>query len=457
MTNLIEYLKDKHITIIGFGKEGKSTFKLIKSLLPNNPDPIVLDSNKDLVYDSLLENVNKSWIGDSWLSNIPKTDIFFKSPGVVLPQEIVQEFPTSEITSQTEVFLRFFHERIIGITGTKGKSTCSSLCHHILTNMGKQSILAGNIGRPVFELLSSELPEWIVLELSSHQLENCKYSPHIAALLNIFEEHLDHYISFDAYALAKCNIFSHQQLVDYAVIGNQALTIVEQIGIAKPLSTILQVDGALVGQIEPSDNLIQSHLPDGQVITIDTNQWKLQGGHNIYNLIVCLQIASLCGIKWGDGLKAAYSFKGLAHRLEYVGEYHKIKFYNDSIATIPEAAIAAVKALKVVNTLILGGLNRGINYAELIDFLPVSGVQNIILLGEVGIHIQKMAATKLHGNQQMYLVNNMKEAVEIAFKHTQNGKVCLLSPAAASYDQFRNFEERGRKFVEEVTLYQPFS
>lgn len=442
---LINFLSDKRITIIGFGKEGRSALNFLRKNLPNNPKPAILDMNQDIQNDELLNGLSKQWIGSNWLENIPPTDLYIKSPGVKLPPLSDIGINKNSITSQTELFLRFFGKKTIGITGTKGKSTVSSLIYHILDACGVPASLAGNIGKPVLDIISNEMPEWVVLELSSHQLENCQFSPHIAVLLNIYQEHLDHYDSFESYIKAKLNVLLHQRHSDIAIASKQVIDLTGNI------SQDIVSNYLIYDYDQPKFNANNSiELPNGSKLDFCEKKWTLAGEHNLINLVFALQVAELCGIPANKALDAAYSFKGLAHRLEFVGEFQEILFYNDSIATIPEASICAVKSLKNVDTLILGGFDRGIDYSKMADFLPKSGVSNIILMGDVGKVIKKLIGKSLKGDQFIYCAENLQLAIEFAYKNTKKGSICLLSPAAASYDKFKNFEERGKVFTELV-------
>jgi UDP-N-acetylmuramoylalanine--D-glutamate ligase len=252
--------------------------------------------------------------------------------------------------------------------------------------------------------------------MSSHQLEHVQYSPHISTLLNIYEEHLDHYNSYEEYQLAKVNIFRWQGENDYFVY-------------------------------DFSNNMILNYANSySKAKKIDCNiNWSeagnLIGEHNLYDVRVAVSIARILNIDENLIIKAIKGFKSLPHRLECVGKFDDVIYYNDSISTIPEATIMAVKSLKIVDTLIIGGMDRGIDYSGLIEFLEKSNVKNIICAFETGEKIYKLLT-----REGKYLVDSLEDAVRLAKQITEKEKICLLSPAAASYGYFKNFEERGNQF-----------
>ena len=413
MTDIISDIKDfldgKSILILGFGREGKSTYNFIKKYV-NYLRLAVADKNK-------IECEETIYFGDDYLSRITEYDIIIKSPGIPffdIPEDIL-------ITSQTELMLMANRKNIIGITGTKGKSTTSSLIYCMLKEAGKDVKLVGNIGVPIFDCLDEIGDETLVVcEMSSHQLEHIKYSPHIAVLLNIYEEHLDHYSSYEDYQLAKVNIFKYQKDDDVIIYSNENELVckyVSKYASGKKYSF-------------PYDYETES---------------KLIGIHNKKNIMAARLVAHTCGVDESNIKKCVKEFNGLPHRLEFVGEFDGVKYYNDSISTIPEATIMAMQSLDDVNTVIIGGLDRGIHYENLIEFLENSNVKNVILMYDTGLRIYN----SLTRNGVEY-VETLEEAVRLAKRVTEKGKVCLLSPAAASYGFFKNFEERGKAFCDFV-------
>jgi UDP-N-acetylmuramoylalanine--D-glutamate ligase len=390
-------------------------------------------------------------IGEHYLDAIQDYDIVLKSPGVSL-KNMTSQLDKSKISSQTDLFLQGFSSQSVGVTGTKGKSTSTTFLYHVLCAFGREAVIAGNMGIPFFDVVEDITPETtIILELSSHQLEFIHKSPHIAILLNLFEEHLDHYVDFSAYRQAKFNIARYQSSGDYFIYNGTDGLIAEMLNTNGINS--FPVEFSLGGGLSTT-----SYVKDGyfylfergrekQVCKI-TDDFPLKGEHNILNTTVVIAALNCLGELPVNVERAIYSFKGLPHRLELIGELGGIRYYNDSISTIPQASIAAIEALKDVNTIILGGFDRGIDYRLLIDFLVSSDVEHIIFTGDAGRRMMELSGELK--NKQLFFRDTYSEIVSLAKTCTRKGSICLLSPAAASYDSFRNFEHRGDVFRELV-------
>ena len=358
---------------------------------------------------------------------------------------------TERITSQTDLFLQACHKQVVGVTGTKGKSTTSSLIHHILKSAGRKTFLAGNIGVPFFNIVEQlDDQTTVVAELSAHQLEFIHRSPDYAVLLNIFQEHLDHFNSFNNYQIAKLNITRYQDDRQFLVYNGDDEHIP---GLIKSYG--LNRDRCIFGS-EPQDGpyaccregvihfAISGHLEDEYDLT---HYHNLPGTHNYYNIMAAIAVCRKLNLTHDQIMHGLNTFHGLPNRIEYIGQYQGIAFYNDSISTIPEATVAAVRALRRVDTLILGGYDRGIEYGLLLKFFKEEPMANIAFTGPAGQRILnewKNSDTPLPEN--FILENDFRKIVQFAFEKTEPGKIALLSPAAASYDQFKNFEERGRVF-----------
>ena len=360
----------------------------------------------------------------------------FKSPGVVLPK------PFSEykalITSQAEYFLKVYGSQTIGITGTKGKSTTTTLIYHELKENGFDTLLVGNIGIPAFHLID-EIKEntKIVFELSCHQLEYGKYSPHIGVYLNVFPEHLDHYGSFEKYRASKENIYKNQSEKDQLYCGTG---VIPKEGEAKSAVTVIY-------DFNRVENDFISHK--SYTTGINEDEISLKGFHNFFDIAVAFAVCTDLGISVEGFNKALKTYKTLPHRLEFVGNIDGVKYYDDSISTIPETAIEAMNTIKDTDTIIIGGMDRGIDYEPLIKYLETSSVPNIILMETTGARIKeevKMGYMELNNSERLHIVDNLAEAVKLAKKLTGKGKSCVMSPAAASYGIFKNFEERGEVF-----------
>jgi UDP-N-acetylmuramoylalanine--D-glutamate ligase len=446
--------------LLGFGREGRSTYSLIRKLFPNKTIAVI-DENDNVRNDVIFKNdPNLIFItGIDCMLQIDSFDFAVKSPGIP-SNSLPNELKRVQITSQTDIFLQFYGKQVIGITGTKGKSTTSSLIFHILKKAGRKTLFVGNIGIPPFDCIDEITPESvIVMELSSHQLEYVTHSPHIAILLNIFQEHLDHYNSYKEYQLAKLNIAKYQDKDDYFIYNSDNETL-KQIIQENPLSEQqllpFSLDQETHVAISLTDNWIEMKTGIKNIKLYDiSNGQPLQGHHNFYNIMAAATACYYRGVSPEIISSGIRSFKGLEHRIEPVGEFSGIQWYNDSIATIPEATIEAVKTLQIVDTLILGGFDRGIDYHVLYTYLNSSEISNIIFIGEAGNRM--MNELQIYGINKLnlYKVADYKQVVALASEITAKGKICLLSPAAASYDMFRNFEERGNVYKKNVRELSP--
>ena len=438
INDLVKYLKGKKIIILGFGREGKSTYKFIRKYLKEQTIYIA-DQKED---DDFLENdKNAVYIsGKAYLKNLEEYDLIIKTPGISFVGIDTSKY-IHKIKSQLELLLEFFNVFTIGVTGTKGKSTTSSLIYTILKEQNVKTMLLGNIGTPAFDYIDKIDKETVlVLEMSSHQLEYMELCPNIAILLNIYPEHLDHYASFEKYAQAKCNIFKNQKEADYFIynLDNEVL----QKFVESPKAKTYGVSLKESGDICIKNNYV--YFKEKPIYNIKSPR-KLIGEYNLNNIMFALGVSRILKLDLDKTIKTIENFEPLHHRLEFVGKYNDISYYDNSIGTIPMATMEAVKVLKNVDTLIIGGMDRGLDYTEFIEFLNKSNITNVICMPKTGHDI----ARKLK-KEKVYIVETMEEAVKIAKKVTSKGKSCLLSPAAASYGFFKNFEEKGNIYQELV-------
>ena len=418
---ILQQLRSKRILLAGYGREGRSSHAFLQHYLPEQA--VVVAENDDAIRRALQEQ-SFDWI--------------VKSPGI--PMRLFDGLCARQcITSQTDLFLSAFAPQTLGVTATKGKSTTTALLTHILHCAGRKVVMAGNMGIPLLDILPQIEPDTlIVAELSCHQLESIHRAPHIALLLNLFEEHLDHYKDYRDYQNAKLQIFLRQQPDDVAIYcaDNALLS-----------SRIEELHNAIPSQQIPY------HTPTHPI-------WEqtspLLGSHNLSNAEAVRLALSTMEVGEEQFAFALSSFHGLEHRLECVGTFADITFYNDSISTIPAASMAAVEALKHVDTLILGGFDRGIDYGDLVRYLnhPESlgaRIRNLALVGQSGQRIFQQLGPQ--PQREVLLENDYRIIVDWCFQHTAPGSICLLSPAAASYDAFKNFEHRGNYFKQLVTQH----
>lgn len=438
---LKKYIENKKVLILGFGREGKSTYK---RLCEAGGFSSVTIADKNPVNDPLPNSVNLI-TGNSYQNSLNDYDIVFKSPGVVL--NCPYDSCKCKITSQTEVFLEKYAYCTIGITGTKGKSTTTTLIHHILSENSVDCVLTGNIGIPCFDVIEKINHDTkVVFELSCHQLENIHFSPSTAVFLNLFEEHLDHYGTFEKYAEAKRNIYRFQKSGDKLFCNTDV----------KPKNTECLSEIITVSQKNRmADIFVPSGIIsyNGETIPLPLDKIRLAGNHNCYNIAVAYAVCRQAGLSDEQIINSVCTYSPLPHRLEYIGTEGGVKYYDDSISTICAAAIQAVVSLKDVDTLIVGGMDRGIDYTELIEFLSDCTVSNIILMSDSGKRIYEEIRGGYNDSaflDKLHTVDKLENAVETAKRVTEKGKSCVLSPAAASYNDFKNFEERGDKFKQLV-------
>lgn len=423
---IIEFLKDKSVLILGFGREGKSTYNYIRRYLPEK---------KLTVADGKEQNIDDENVavvcGENYLDCLGGFDVVIKSPGISFAEVEIPE--NTFVTCQTDLFLKYAPCKKVGVTGTKGKTTTSTLIYKMLRAGNADCVLMGNMGLPVLDYIDEMTGDkTAVIELSSHQLEFTHSSPQVAVITNIYEEHLEHYRGgMSGYVNAKLNIVRYQGKDDTFIYnGSQGVD-------------------RFINPEEIKSRKIAVSEEDKLPFTLDNP--RLKGRHNRHDVLYALAAARLFNVSDQHAAEAAADFEGIEHRMEPVGEYRGISFYNDCIATVPRAVMCSVEALSP-QTLIIGGLDRGIDYTDFAADLENSGVEVIIGTKTTGHKIIDMmlsAGTK----KQLVKAENLEEAVKTAYEKTQKGRVCVLSPAASSYNEYKNFEEKGRRFKELVRKY----
>jgi len=443
----------KRIAILGFGREGKA---LLLWLIKRYPSQrfCVADSGSIDTKEFDFQTKMVEWrTGPDYLSGLEIFDLIIKTPGI--PMRALNHIKRERITSQTELFLNIFGKQIIGITGTKGKSTTTSLIFHILGRYNYNTLLTGNIGIPpfsIFEHITSDSP--IVMELSSHQLELVNHSPHISVFLNVFEEHLDHYESYADYQQAKYRIARFQEQNDFFIYNRDDDRIRSLIskdpfpGNGIPFGSESEKDGVSI--IDRS--IVYKKNGVAVVLVKDVNQSPLKGRHNRFNLMAAVAACYLWGVPVETIESSINDFKALEHRLEPLGTIGGIEFYNDSISTVPEATLAAVESLGKVHTLLLGGFDRGIDYRKLL-ILKEETVHQLLFTGGAGQRMMTLFEEGARFQGKMSFFEDFAQMVSYACKNTPKGAICLLSPAAASYGQFTNFEHRGQEFRNLIMNY----
>ncbi len=387
---ITEMLQDKRVLLWGYGLEGKSTEKFIHKYCKVRELAVFQGRREEIDEDAY--------------------DFIIKSPG------IVAEDLSDKYTSMTELFLTEFRDQVIGITGTKGKSTTSSLMYAVLSKCtDRPALLVGNIGLPALDYYGEITDDTIIVfEMSCHQLAHAKISPHVALFLNLYEEHLDYYGTMDKYFHAKANITKNQEPGDYFFVGNNVPPI--ETAAAR---TVISYDDPL-------------HF--------DMN---LKGDHNQFNARFVYAVSTqLYGCDPDRVREAIAEFNGLRHRMQFAGNIGGVDYYDDSISTIPEAALAAIRSIPNAGTVLLGGMDRNIDYGILTAFIREHPQYSYILMYKSGARIYREVADLPYCRY----CEDLQGAVKLAREITPAGKACILSPAAASYGYFKNFEERGDVF-----------
>lgn len=432
---IIQQLSNKYIAILGFGMEGQSTYSFLRKYLKN--EKIAILDQKEIIDEVFNNDNNIEFVfGPNYLDNLEKYDVIIKAPGVSLINQDISNYK-DKITSQLDLLLKYYKDQIIGITGTKGKSTTTTLIYQILKNQGKDAYLLGNIGKAIFDDIESFTSESIlVIEMSALQLEFSTISPHIAIITNLYQDHLDHAGTVKHYHENKLNIFKYQEKDDIGIYAGDNEYLKEYIN-DEYKSKLYTVSLTSNSDIYIKDNYV--YFNDKKLYDINSSR-TLKGDYNLENIMFVLFISELYNLDINKTTDIINNFKTLPHRLENIGTYNDITYYDDAISTIPEATISAVKALKKVDTLIIGGMDRGVDNSKLIEYLNNSDITNIICMPTTGYQI----ADNL--KRDSYKVNTLKEAVQIAKEETKKDYICLMSPGASSYEFYKNYIEKGNEY-----------
>jgi len=380
------FLGIENICILGYGKEGKVTEAYLKKFHPKL-DIGILDQAHDKNY----------------LKGQGEFDLAVKTPG------ISKDKVTIPYVTATNLFFSKISNLTIGVTGSKGKSTTASLIYQMLKADNQKVRLLGNIGNPMLKVLNGKInpKEIFVIELSSYMLDDIEHSPNIAVLLNLFPEHMDYHGGVDAYYASKNRIFKYQKFGDVSI-----------------------------------------KFPFNEKIPVKDSEVSLIGAHNKKNIKAAISVARLLGISTASISNAIKGFKPLSHRLEVIGEFNQIRFIDDAISTTPESTIEAMKSIKNIKTIFLGGEDRGYDFKELEKQIRKAKIENIVLFPETGRRMLSSAK-----GLNVLKTKSMSEAVKFAYRFTPKGSVCLLSTASPSYSIWKDFEEKGDLFQKFVKKY----
>ena len=434
--NVAKALMGKKIAVIGGGVEGLSSAKYLK----NKGSKVTVLDQKD---------------GSDYLKNLKSYDLIIRSPGVKL-SDLEQYVSKDKITSQTKLFMDLCPCKVIGVTGTKGKGTTSSLIFEMLRKQDFDAYLGGNIGVSPFEFLDKlNTQSIVVLEMSSFQLEDITKSPHIGVILMIVPEHLgkdsvgtqNYHETMEDYILAKRNILKYQTQNDFAIVNRDYPASNESDihtqGKIYYISREMEViDGCFAGS-----GKIVLRTGGNSIPVVSTKDLILPGKHNYENVCAASLASYLAGVSVENISQVLKSFKGLEHRLELVTTIKGVKYYDDSFSTTPETAIAAILSFKNPEILILGGSSKNSNFEELGRVIrDAKNIKAIIGIGKEWEKIKPLIKKPKHPIMIIQGAKSMSQIVHAAARIAVSGDVVLLSPACASFDMFKNYKDRGDQF-----------
>lgn len=426
---LLYYRDMSQVAILGWGVD---TQDIVPWLLAQNHKVTVFDRSIQIDKDEW-ENQLEWKLGQEDFGDLSHFDLIIRSPGVYrYKKEIVEaEKKGAKVTSKTKIFFDLCPAKIIGVTGTKGKGTTSTLIYEILKADGKDVYLGGNIGNNIFDFLGQlNSNSWVVLELSSFQLIDLHKSPHIAVVLMTTSEHLDWHKNTAEYLDAKASLVKYQTSSDWTVAN-------------KDYESTREI--ANQGQ--------------GKKVWVSRNDWRgptrLRGEHNLENIAAAAAVAKMVGVSDGIIKKVVIGFKGLTHRLEEVATVDGVTYYDDSFSTTPETTIAAIKAFSEPLILIAGGSEKGSDFTQLGQTIAqAKNLKAVVLIGLMAKRI-KEAIVKARGKTKLLDgAKNMSQIIDQARSEAEAGDIVLLSPAAASFDMFKNYKDRGDQFKDQVTALQ---
>lgn len=445
----------KRVGILGYGIEGIATDEY---LTRHGVNAVIYDRlERDEFFKKHQEVMpsRKSFLGESYLEHLSEADIIFKAPGIPISRPEIQAAIEGGVTftSQLEYFFDHCPALIIGVTGTKGKGTTSTIIANILSESGKEVFLGGNIGLAAISFLDQVKKDSIVvLELSSFQLQVLEKSPHIAVVLNVTQDHLDYHKTVDEYRKAKENIVKYQSPCDVAIINNDYKSL-------DSFKKTTKAECLFVSRKEPTngcyvdknDNIILV-TGVGPIMIAKANELLLRGRHNLENVTSAILAGYKAGAQIESIRRVVKNFRGLEHRLERVGESGGVTYYNDSFSTTPETVIAAIESFTEPIILIMGGSSKNSDYRKLGRVICRSKVKDVIIIGDTTKTISD-AIGDYFGGEKIVGLSKMEDIVKKATDLSSPGDVVLLSPACASFGLFHDYKDRGnqfKKYVEKI-------
>ena len=442
-------MKGKYVIVAGAGKSGVAATGL---LIRNGARVTLYDQNTEIDKESILGDFMGSGNVDIALGELTdelleKADLFVISPGIPVDAPFVEKVRKAGIPIWGEIELAYYFcdGHIAAITGTNGKTTTTTLVGEIFKTYTQDSFVVGNIGLPFTRFADSSTDNtYIAAEISSFQLETIhEFRPHVSAILNLTPDHLNRHYTFDNYVDAKFRIAENQTDEDYIVLNMDDPEIMKRVDRLKTnicyFSHNAEVEqGTFVrdGKIYLRKNGVEEYI-------LDVDRIKILGEHNLENVLAAVCISAFMDIPSDIIRDVVYAFKGVEHRIEFVREVRDVRYYNDSKGTNPDAAIKAIKAMKSTTLLIGGGYDKQSDYDEWVECFP-GKVRYLVLIGETADKI--LTCCKNHGFNEVVKAETLEDAVRFCYSHARPGDDVLLSPACASWDMFKSYEERGNLF-----------
>lgn len=435
----------KSILILGYGVSGKSA---AKALLEKGLDVYVYDdrikTQEDIVEDQLNNKI--CFLLNSLDVFSQEFDLIMKSPGIKPTNEIISKLllEGKKIVSDIEIGYIFKNDQeLVGVTGTNGKTTTTSLINDIINHSNKTSKAVGNIGLGAVDELINSNTDYLVIECSSFQLNDIDtFRPKVGVLTNITSDHLDYHGTFESYKKAKFNILKNLTKDDFGIINVDDKNLENIKGSYKKIeiSGIKKVNNGFFYE-EP---FIYSSF-NGQVNeVVDTRKLQIKGLHNYYNVMCALGASYALDLDMDLVLEGIYNFMGVKHRLQFVDEINGVKYYNDSKGTNSDSTMKALASFSEPIVIILGGYDKKEDFRELLDY-GKDKIKGILTFGKTSDYIYKLA--KELGYEEIYKVASLKEAMNKSRELTEKGDILLLSPACASWDMYKSFEKRGEEFI----------
>lgn len=447
-------LKNKNVLLVGLAKTGVSTIKKLNKLGANI---IVNDIKPKEKLEGIIEEIdnldNIEYVLGKHLENIENIDLTIVSPGVPLDLPFIEKIKSEGIKIIGEVELAYKLSKnptFIGITGTNGKTTTTSLVGEMFKKANKDTYIVGNIGNPVIDTVDlTNENSYLVTELSSFQLESIEdFKPKVSTIINITEDHLNRHHTMENYINAKARVFKNQDKTDFTIL-NYDDSIVRDLG-KNSNGNVLYFsikEEVKQGAYLDKNNNIVIKVDGKELVLMNKSELSLPGNHNLENAMSAILMSYVLNIHTDVIIDTLRTFKGVEHRLEFVTNKDGIMFVNDSKGTNPDSTIKAITSYEKPIVLIAGGYEKQSDFTEMIKY-ATKNVKALVLLGQTAEKIEITA--KEHGIDNISKVKGMEAAVKKAYEIAESGDVVLLSPACASWDMYPNFEARGLDFKENI-------